>query len=82
MNRSNTNRVREKVYPSLTKGKCRIHTWSRSGLLPRAAPRQRALPALSAAAADCAAATQSSRGLHYKNKKIQEKDEKPLEKAE
>ena len=58
------NRVRGKVDPSLRKGKCRIHTWSRSGLLPRAAPRQRALPALSAAAADCAAAMQSSRGLH------------------
>jgi len=51
--------------------------------LPRAAPRQRALPALSAAAADCAAAMQSSRGLHCKNKKmIHEKDEKPLKMAE
>ena len=37
MDRNNIKRVREKIEPSLTKGKCRIHTWPRSGLLPRAA---------------------------------------------
>ena len=37
MDRNNIKRVREKIEPSFTKGKCRIHTWPRSGLLPRAA---------------------------------------------